>query len=196
MEFCTTNLMATFRLSSSPINGPPSPLEKATATLCIAVFYIPSHTLGEGHFYSTESGVLTSNPRSRLACINFVTAPIHLREPAHCDVSCREPTRPCGLAEPRALTPDRSRVVGNHVCKYAHASSRSDRTSDTKISVARRLRFSPRVILRTKYRELSVALPSPRRGRWRRRRRMRMPRMDQASTPTPPCYPRVSLVAF
>ena len=99
----------------------------------IATNIIPSHTLGKGNTSSRQSLPLTSNPRSRLACINSVTAPRlnllrntsetaglrvghvckyaplplalvscvlhqnllrdrqHLREPAHCDVSGREP---------------------------------------------------------------------------------------------------------
>ena len=77
--------------SLSHTTNHPFPSVHEEKIICFPTIFIPSHTHGKGSISSTQSLSLTSNPRSRLACINSVTAPIHLREPAHCDVSGREP---------------------------------------------------------------------------------------------------------
>ena len=76
----------------------------------------------------------------RLARIFCVTAPIHLREPAHCDVSGREPVSSQAhlqnLGRLRPIDRDSDSVTYVNTLR---SSSRSNRTSDTKISVARNL---------------------------------------------------------
>ena len=84
----------------------------------------------------------------RLARIFCVTAPIHLREPTHCDVSCREPVSSQAhlqnLGRLRPIDRDSDSVTYVNTLR---SSSRSNRTSDTKISFAMRLRFYPASVL-------------------------------------------------
>ena len=62
------------RLSSSPITGPPSPLEKATATLCIAIFCFPL-AFGKSYDMSVPDFIILQAVNLRVSAIITVNVP-------------------------------------------------------------------------------------------------------------------------
>ena len=89
-------------------------------------------------------------PFALVSCVlhqNLLRDRQHLREPAHCDISCREPARPCAFLQNlgRLLQIDRDSVIG-HVCKYTPSTSHSDLRL-TEFLLREEVAVSTRVIL-------------------------------------------------